>query len=64
MPFAAIRSYSAPAKLSKDEVEGRIIELLKGFDKVRLLLWRLPGPGGVWFLCRMGSLIVGYYIIL
>ncbi|RPB17763.1 acyl carrier protein [Morchella conica CCBAS932] len=34
MPFAAIRSYSAPAKLSKDEVEGRIIELLKGFDKV------------------------------
>ncbi|KAH0609320.1 uncharacterized protein H6S33_012806 [Morchella sextelata] len=33
-PFAAIRCYSAPASLSKDEVEGRIIELLKGFDKV------------------------------
>jgi hypothetical protein len=31
---SAIRYYSAPASLSKDEVEGRIKDLLKGFDKV------------------------------
>ena len=30
-----IRCYSAPAGLSKTEVEGRIIDLLKNFDKVR-----------------------------
>ncbi|KAF8539457.1 acyl carrier protein-like protein [Trichophaea hybrida] len=29
-----VRYYSAPASLSKDEVEGRIKDLLKGFDKV------------------------------
>ncbi|KAJ5585105.1 uncharacterized protein N7459_004905 [Penicillium hispanicum] len=29
-----IRSYSAPAGLSKNEVEGRIVNLLKNFDKV------------------------------
>jgi len=29
-----IRFYSAPASLSKEEVEGRIKDLLKGFDKV------------------------------
>lgn len=34
MSFAAIRSYSAPASLSKEEIEGRIIDLLNGFDKV------------------------------
>jgi NADH dehydrogenase (ubiquinone) 1 alpha/beta subcomplex 1 len=28
------RFYSAPAGLSKDEVEGRIVNLLKNFDKV------------------------------
>ncbi|KAL8928472.1 MAG: hypothetical protein Q9208_001706 [Pyrenodesmia sp. 3 TL-2023] len=28
------RWYSAPAGLSKQEVEGRIMDLLKGFDKV------------------------------
>ena len=35
--FAAksIRFYSAPAGLSKDEVQGRIMDLLKNFDKVR-----------------------------
>ncbi|KAI5794918.1 putative acyl carrier protein [Pyronema domesticum] len=32
---SAIRYYSAPASLSKDEVEGRIKDLLKGFDKVQ-----------------------------
>ena len=38
-PFIAsqtIRFYSAPAGLSKDEVEGRIVNLLKNFDKVCL----------------------------
>jgi len=30
----AVRYYSAPAGLSKDEVEGRIMDLLKHFDKV------------------------------
>ncbi|KAL1988172.1 hypothetical protein VTN96DRAFT_702 [Rasamsonia emersonii] len=30
----SIRRYSAPAGLSKEEVEGRIINLLKNFDKV------------------------------
>jgi hypothetical protein len=31
-----IRYYSAPASLSKEEVEGRIKDLLNGFDKVGL----------------------------
>jgi hypothetical protein len=31
----AIRCYSAHAGLSKDEVQGRILDLLKNFDKVR-----------------------------
>ncbi|KAI9822566.1 MAG: hypothetical protein M1827_000285 [Pycnora praestabilis] len=32
--FQAIRCYSAPAGLAKQEVEGRIMDLLKNFDKV------------------------------
>ncbi|KAL4788253.1 acyl carrier protein-like protein [Aspergillus varians] len=32
--FQAVRFYSAPAGLGKDEVEGRIVNLLKNFDKV------------------------------
>jgi len=32
--FQAIRCYSASAGLSKDEVQGRIMDLLKNFDKV------------------------------
>ena len=32
-----VRYYSAPASLSKEEVEGRIKDLLKGFDKVGVL---------------------------
>lgn len=32
--FQAIRSYSAPAGLNQGEVEGRIVDLLKNFDKV------------------------------
>ena len=31
----AIRWYSAPAELTQQEVEGRIMDLLKNFDKVR-----------------------------
>ncbi|KZF25887.1 putative acyl carrier protein [Xylona heveae TC161] len=33
--FQAVRCYSAPAGLAKDEVEGRIVDLLKNFDKVK-----------------------------
>ncbi|KAG4439390.1 hypothetical protein IFR05_005139 [Cadophora sp. M221] len=32
--FQAVRCYSAAAGLGKDEVEGRIVDLLKNFDKV------------------------------
>ncbi|KAI9052453.1 hypothetical protein LZ554_003798 [Drepanopeziza brunnea f. sp. 'monogermtubi'] len=32
--FQAVRCYSAAAGLSKTEVEGRIVDLLKNFDKV------------------------------
>ena len=32
--FKGVRSYSAPAGLSKNEVEGRIMDLLRNFDKV------------------------------
>lgn len=35
----AARSYSAPAGLGKPEVEGRVVELLKNFDKVCLSVW-------------------------
>ncbi|KAI9731464.1 MAG: hypothetical protein M1818_007854 [Claussenomyces sp. TS43310] len=34
MVFHAARCYSAAAGLSKPEVEGRIVDLLKNFDKV------------------------------
>lgn len=34
--YQAIRQYSAPAGLSEQEVQGRIIDLLKNFDNVRL----------------------------
>lgn len=33
--FQAVRCYSAASGLSKTEIEGRIIDLLKNFDKVR-----------------------------
>ncbi|KAE8349049.1 acyl carrier protein-like protein [Aspergillus coremiiformis] len=32
--YQGVRLYSAPAGLNKDEVEGRIVNLLKNFDKV------------------------------
>jgi hypothetical protein len=38
----SLRFYSAPASLSKDEVEGRIVNLLKNFDKV---CYRFPRLG-------------------
>ncbi len=34
LAVSSIRCYSAPAGLSKDEVQGRIMDLLKNFDKV------------------------------
>lgn len=33
--FQAVRSYASSAGLSNDEVQGRILDLLKNFDKVR-----------------------------
>lgn len=35
--FQAVRCYSAAAGLGKDEVEGRIVDLMKQFDKVIIL---------------------------
>jgi NADH dehydrogenase (ubiquinone) 1 alpha/beta subcomplex 1 len=35
-----VRLYSAPAGLSKTEAEGRIVNLLKNFDKVRHVVSR------------------------
>lgn len=35
LAVSSIRAYSAPAGLSKEEVQGRIMDLLKNFDKVR-----------------------------
>ncbi|RMZ77373.1 hypothetical protein DV737_g4379, partial [Chaetothyriales sp. CBS 132003] len=32
--LSSIRCYSAPTGLSRDEVQGRILDLLKNFDKV------------------------------
>ncbi|KAF7122981.1 hypothetical protein CNMCM5793_001157 [Aspergillus hiratsukae] len=32
--YQGVRLYSAPAGLNKEEVEGRIVNLLKNFDKV------------------------------
>ena len=37
--FHISRCYSAAASLSKPEVEGRIVDLLKNFDKVGCLYW-------------------------
>jgi NADH dehydrogenase (ubiquinone) 1 alpha/beta subcomplex 1 len=35
--IAAVRCYAAGSGLNKDEVTGRILDLLKNFDKVRRL---------------------------
>ena len=37
--FQAVRFYSAGGALNKEEVEGRIMSLLQGFDKVSLSNW-------------------------
>merc|ERR1711964_932293 len=34
LAFQGVRCYAASAGLSKDEVQGRILDLLKNFDKV------------------------------
>lgn len=57
--FQAVRCYSASAGLSKDEVQGRIMDLLKNFDKVRakaledvgLLANLYAGPGYIKGTC-------------
>lgn len=41
----SIRCYSAPASLSKDEVQGRIMDLLKNFDKAGLIFSRTLDHG-------------------
>ena len=41
--FQAVRCYSAAAGLGQAEVEGRIVDLLKNFDKVRLVVESVPG---------------------
>jgi NADH dehydrogenase (ubiquinone) 1 alpha/beta subcomplex 1 len=43
-----VRLYSAPAGLSKTEAEGRIVNLLKNFDKVRHIIF--PGNFAVYRL--------------
>jgi NADH dehydrogenase (ubiquinone) 1 alpha/beta subcomplex 1, acyl-carrier protein len=35
--FSGVRSYSAAAVLEEDEIKGRILDLLKNFDKVGVL---------------------------
>lgn len=35
--FQAVRCYAASAGLSQDEINGRIMDLLKNFDKVKML---------------------------
>lgn len=40
--ISAVRCYASSSGLSKDEVTGRILDLLKNFDKVRNAL--LPSP--------------------
>ena len=47
-----VRSYSAPAGLSKNEVEGRIMDLLKNFDKVCVVL-KLAQKTYSWMVSRL-----------
>lgn len=42
--IAGVRTYASGAGLSKEDVEGRIIGLLAGFDKVRFACVYCPGP--------------------
>ena len=41
--YQGVRLYSAPAGLNKEEVEGRIVNLLKNFDKVGSLAFYVAG---------------------
>lgn len=42
--FVPVRMYSAGGGLKKEEVEGRIMSLLQGFDKVRIERWLFGVP--------------------
>lgn len=63
--IAVVRMYSAGGALAKDQVEGRIMSLLQGFDKVSLISTRqkssreLPdqadGDGFYWSSLELGS---------
>ena len=44
LAFQGVRCYAASAGLSKDEVQGRILDLLKNFDKV------CGGNGCIWLM--------------
>lgn len=58
----SVRFYSAPAGLSKEEVEGRIVNLLKNFEKVRHVVFTFPEfelknfPLQTGLRCQQGSL--------
>lgn len=41
--LAPVRYYASGPTLNKTEVEGRILSLLKGFDKVRDFVWAPHG---------------------
>ena len=43
--FQAVRCYAASAGLSQDEVTGRIMDLLKNFDKVMGMRLEFLGSG-------------------
>lgn len=45
--YQGVRLYSAPAGLNQEEVEGRIVNLLKNFDKVRFFFDRVPSAGSL-----------------
>lgn len=45
--FQAVRSYASSAGLSQDEVQGRIMDLLKNFDKVRRCSFAMEAPGSM-----------------
>ena len=59
--FVPVRMYSAGGGLKKEEVEGRIMSLLQGFDKVRVFfvgVWRQRLNNAVSFgglRCQFGT---------
>lgn len=61
----AVRAYSAGSGLSKEDVEGRILSLLAGFDKVRFYL---SGESAVLCvdtgdLCAVVALEIAWWIL-